>query len=63
MAFLRVVEIFPPLYPIKAVNRSRIDLDVGIEQFVAGAESVKDHADIILVANVKIGRASCRERV
>jgi len=53
MGFLRVVEIFPPLFPDSARRGGRVDLKHGIERFVEQALTVRQFADVILVADVK----------
>lgn len=53
MGFLRVVEIFPPLFPSSRRKESHINLERGIERFVDQARSVSRFADILLLADVK----------
>lgn len=53
MAFLRVVEVFPPLYPSSKSNRTHLALKVGLERFVEGVRSIRDLGDVFLVADVK----------
>ncbi len=52
MGFLRVVEVFPPLFPSRPGGAS-YDVDGGVERFVDEARRVSDVADIVLVADVK----------
>jgi 5,10-methylenetetrahydrofolate reductase len=53
MAFLRVVEVIPPSFPVSAANEARINTEERLELFVEEARSIRDLADIIMVANVK----------
>ena len=53
MGFVRVVEIFPPLFPHSARQKNHVDLERRIEGFIDQARSVRGFADITLVADVK----------
>jgi 5,10-methylenetetrahydrofolate reductase len=53
LAFLRVVEILPPLYDASGGRRDRLATGAAMERFGEEARSIRDFADIILVANVK----------
>ena len=53
MSFLRVIEVFPPLFPISPKENGGIGLENETERFVEGAHSIRDLADIFLVANLK----------
>lgn len=53
MGFIRVVEIFPPLFPYSGKEESHIDLGHAVERFIDQARSVRGFADIFLVADVK----------
>jgi 5,10-methylenetetrahydrofolate reductase len=52
MAFFRVVEVFPPLFPISG-DRKPIDLEEAIDRFVKSVRNVREYSDLVLVANVK----------
>ncbi len=53
MAFLKVVEVFPPLFPLSGAEGRHLGLKGGVERFVEEARVVRDVADVILVADVK----------
>jgi len=53
LEFLRVIEVFPPLFPLGRSEKGRIDLEGGIEQFVEGVREIRDLGDVFLVADVK----------
>jgi hypothetical protein len=53
MGFLRVVEVFPPLFPASQAKDGPIDVDEKVEVFVEGVRRVRGLADIFLVASVK----------
>jgi len=53
MGFVRVVEIFPPLFPYSQRKGGRIDLGHSVERFIDQGRSVRKFADIVLVADVK----------
>jgi len=53
MGFLRVVEIFPPLFPSSRGKEDRIDFEHRLERFLDVARSVRAHADVLLIADVK----------
>ena len=53
MGFLRVVEVFPPLYPSSRRKEDRIDFEHGLERFLDDTRRVRARADLLLVADVK----------
>jgi 5,10-methylenetetrahydrofolate reductase len=53
LAFLRVVEVLPPLFPASGVRSDLLAPGAAIERFGEEVRSIRDLADIILVANVK----------
>jgi hypothetical protein len=53
MAFLRVVEVFPPSFFISAVREERINTEERLDRFVEDARSIRNLADIILVADLE----------
>ena len=53
MGFLRVVEIFPPLFPYSRRKENRIEAPLAIERFVEGARGASSFADVLLIADVK----------
>jgi len=53
MGFLRVVEVFPPLFPSSRRKEDHIDFEHSLERFLDGARSVRTYADVFLVADVK----------
>ncbi len=50
---LKVIEVFPPLFPSSAIERGHLDLGAKVERFVEEARSLRALADVILVADVK----------
>jgi hypothetical protein len=52
MGFLRVVEIFPPLFP-SGSGEDRIHLDRGIKRFIEQAQDARRFADVLLIADIK----------
>ena len=53
MGFLRVVEVFPPLFPSSRRKEDHIDFEHSLERFLDCVRSVRTHADVILIADVK----------
>jgi 5,10-methylenetetrahydrofolate reductase len=53
MAFLKVVEVFPPSFPVHAAGEAPINTEERLERFVEEVRSMQKLADIILVADVK----------
>ena len=53
MAFLRVVEVFPPSFSIPAARGEPINLRERLVSFVEEVDAIRRVADIILVADVK----------
>lgn len=53
MAFLRVVEVFPPLFPFYEGAHEPFGLEDKIEGFVEGVRRIRDRGDLFLVANNK----------
>ena len=53
MGFFRVVEILPPLFPASRDKGDHIDIEQKIERFLEEARSIREHADLVLVADVK----------
>jgi 5,10-methylenetetrahydrofolate reductase len=53
MAFLRIVEVFPPLFPISPKENGSIGLEEKTERFIEGVRSIRDLADVFVVASVK----------
>ena len=53
MGFVRVVEVFPPLFPSSSRKGSHIDLQKGVRRFIDDARRVRGFADILLIADVK----------
>ena len=53
LAFLRVVEVLPPRFPLSGPDHDRMDLKVEVERFVAEVGAVSRFADVVLVANMK----------
>ncbi|QQG48924.1 MAG: hypothetical protein HY247_01000 [archaeon] len=51
MSFLRVVEVFPPLFPKAATDGPPKDSE--IDRFVDSIRSIRVHADIVLVSSLK----------
>lgn len=52
MAFLRLVEVLPPLFPTLPKSAA-IAPEAALERFGEEVRSIRDYADLILVANVK----------
>jgi 5,10-methylenetetrahydrofolate reductase len=53
MGFLRIVEVFPPMFPVSPNENGSIGLEEKTERFVEGVRSIRDLADIFLIASVK----------
>jgi len=53
MGFLRVVELFPPLFPSSERGSERVGVGETLDRFFAEARSVRGLADVMLVADVK----------
>jgi 5,10-methylenetetrahydrofolate reductase len=53
LEFLRVVEVLPPLFDASRSKDDRIAADAAMERFTQEVRSIRDCADVILVANVK----------
>jgi len=53
MGFLRVVEVFPPLFPASRKKEDRIQFKDSFERFLEDARNVQAYADVLLVADVK----------
>ena len=53
MAFLRVVEVLPPLFPFSRSKGDRLLLRSAMDRFAGEVRAVRDFADVVLVANVK----------
>lgn len=53
MAFLRVVDVLPPIFPASARKGDDLRIDAEMERFTEEVRSVRDFADVFLVANVK----------
>jgi 5,10-methylenetetrahydrofolate reductase len=53
MAYLRIVEVLPPMFPISPEEKGSIGLEEKTERFVEGVRSIRDLADVFLVASVK----------
>jgi len=51
MDFLRMVEVFPPLFSRK--KEEHIDFEHSLEHFIDDARNVRAYADVLLVADVK----------
>ena len=52
MDFLRIVEVFPPLFRIEP-KEPKFDLELKLEEFVKGVRSIRSYADLFLVASLK----------
>ncbi len=52
LAFLRVVEVFPPLFPFKG-KKSSIDLEKSLDDLLEAVGDIRRYADLILVVTVK----------
>ena len=48
-----MVEVFPPLSPYSRRGGDRIDFEHLLDRFLEDAESVRAHADVLLIADVK----------
>jgi 5,10-methylenetetrahydrofolate reductase len=53
MAFLRVVEVLPPLFPAARSRGEALATEAKMERFFEEVRSIRDFADVVLVANVK----------
>jgi 5,10-methylenetetrahydrofolate reductase len=53
MEFLRVVEVFPPLFPSSGREEDRVDFEHLVDRFLDDAGSLRACADVLLVADVK----------
>lgn len=53
MAFLRAVEVLPPLFPAAGGNGARLATGAAVERFGDEVRGIRDFADVVLVANVK----------
>lgn len=53
MAFLRVVEVFPPVFPFSKAKDERLLLDESIDLFLQELRKVSNLADLFLVADLK----------
>jgi 5,10-methylenetetrahydrofolate reductase len=53
VAFLRVVEVFPPLFPASGAPGQNLPLEAKTELTVEGVRSVREYSDLFLVADVK----------
>ena len=53
MSFLRVLEVFPPLFPAHTDENGSIGLEDKTERFVEGVRSIRDLGDVFLVASLK----------
>jgi len=53
LAFLRVVEVFPPTIPAAGVGGSDPEAKEPIESFVRSIREIRDLADVVLVASLK----------
>ncbi len=53
MAFLRVVEVFPPVFPSDRGARGPIPLEERMEMFVEEVRGIRQYADLVMVANIK----------
>ncbi|HEY6282711.1 MAG TPA: hypothetical protein VIW22_02175, partial [Nitrososphaerales archaeon] len=53
MPFLRVIEVFPPLFPISPNDNGSIGLEDKTERFIEGVRSIRDLVDVFLVASLK----------
>ncbi len=51
MPFLRVVEVFQPLFPSE--GGGRLDISAGLDEFVAGVRGIRDLCDVVLVGDHK----------
>ena len=53
LAFLRVVEVLPPLFAAAGSSMDRLAASAATERFGDEARGIRDFADVIVVANVK----------
>jgi 5,10-methylenetetrahydrofolate reductase len=53
MGFLRIVEVFPPMFRASPKENGSIGLEEKTERFIEGVRSIRDLADVFLVASVK----------
>ncbi len=53
MAFLRVVEVFPPLFQFHEGGDEPLGLEDKTKSFVEGVRRIRDFGDLFLVANIK----------
>jgi 5,10-methylenetetrahydrofolate reductase len=53
MGFLRIVEVFPPTFPVSSKENGSVALEEKTESFIEGVRSIRDLADIFLVASLK----------
>ncbi len=53
MEFIRVVEVFPPLFPASPARADPLGLQEKTELFVKGVRGIRSFADVFLVADVK----------
>ena len=53
MGFVRVVEVFPPLFSYSRRREDRIDFERRLERFLDDARRARPYADVLLVADVK----------
>jgi 5,10-methylenetetrahydrofolate reductase len=51
LAFLRVVEVLPPLFP--SDRKGRLPASAALDRFVEDVRGIRSLADVVLVANVK----------
>jgi hypothetical protein len=51
--FFRVVEVFPPLFPLRGEVHEALGLEDKMERFVEDIRAVRDLGDLFLVANLK----------
>jgi 5,10-methylenetetrahydrofolate reductase len=52
LPFLRVVEVFPPLFPIGGTKRD-IDVESALDKLIDEVKGIRRHADLVLVASLK----------
>jgi hypothetical protein len=53
VGFLRVTEVFPPLFPRGNHVQAPLDLERELERFVEDVRDIREFGDLFLVANVK----------
>jgi len=53
LAFLRVVEVFPPLFPGAAEDDREVQLRRSIDDFVGDVNAIRGVADVVVVASLK----------